>query len=76
MHGRAGGRLLATCHPCAHTRLRGHSLLCCAALRCPVLALQVSDPAVYKQVVARAHRMGATGPVTVQTLVLWAGKKE
>ena len=32
---------------------------------------QIEDPAVYRQVVARAHRMGAMGPVTVQTLRLW-----
>lgn len=32
---------------------------------------QIADPAVYQQVVARAHRMGATGPVVVQTLRLW-----
>jgi len=35
------------------------------------LVNRVADPAIYQQVVARAHRMGATGPVTVQTLQLW-----
>jgi hypothetical protein len=34
---------------------------------------QIADPAVYQQVVARAHRMGATGPVKVHTLRLWPG---
>ena len=32
---------------------------------------QIADPAVEQQVVARAHRMGATGSVIVQALRLW-----
>lgn len=35
------------------------------------LVNQIADPAIQQQVVARAHRMGATGPVVVQTLRLW-----
>lgn len=31
----------------------------------------VLDPALFRQVVARAHRMGATAPVSVQTMRLW-----
>ena len=32
---------------------------------------EVSDPAKRQQVVSRAHRMGATGPVIVETVLLW-----
>jgi len=37
---------------------------------------EIEDPAVERQVIARAHRMGATGPVTVQTLRLWEGEEK
>ena len=32
---------------------------------------EVSDPAKRQQVVSRAHRMGATGPVIVEPVRLW-----
>ena len=31
----------------------------------------ILDAALERQVVSRAHRMGATGPVIVQTVLLW-----
>ena len=31
----------------------------------------ILDAALERQVVSRAHRMGATGPVTVETIHLW-----
>jgi len=31
----------------------------------------IKDPGLYRQVVARAHRMGASASVKVQTMVLW-----
>ena len=31
----------------------------------------IRDPAKLRQVISRAHRMGATGPVLVQTLHMW-----
>ena len=31
----------------------------------------IDDPALLRQVVARAHRMGATGPVQIETLQLF-----
>ena len=32
---------------------------------------EVSDPAKRQQVVSRAHRMGATGPVVVEPVRMW-----
>ena len=31
----------------------------------------ILDAALERQVVSRAHRMGATGPVIVETVLLW-----
>ena len=31
----------------------------------------IQDAALERQVVSRAHRMGATGPVIVETVLLW-----
>ena len=31
----------------------------------------IQDAALERQVVSRAHRMGATGPVLVETIHLW-----
>ena len=32
--------------------------------------------AIERQVIARAHRMGATGPVAVETMKLWDGERD
>ena len=47
----------------------------CAELQCATSHLfiltPIQDAALERQVVSRAHRMGATGPVLVETIHLW-----
>ena len=56
--------------------LTPRALLCRSFVTHLFIVNEIEDPAVERQVIARAHRMGATGPVTVQTLRLWEGEEK